>query len=138
MGRCGTLHAWQQEGIEPDLQTTGKGLGGGYAPVSAVLVHRRVVEALNKGTGAFMHGQTYQGHPIGCAVALTVQKEIRERDLLANVREKGALLEKLLKERLAQHPHVGDIRGKGLFWGVSTLLWTQTSKGQFNPNSSAD
>jgi adenosylmethionine-8-amino-7-oxononanoate aminotransferase len=119
MGRSGTLHAWQQEGIVPDIQTIGKGLGGGYAPVSGVLINKRVVEALDKGTGAFMHGQTYQGHPIGCVVAFTVQREIRERNLLANVREMGALLERLLRERLEDHPHVGNIRGKGLFWGVS-------------------
>lgn len=119
MGRCGTLHAWEQEGVVPDIQTMGKGLGGGYAPVSAVLISEKIVEALDKGTGSFRHGQTYQGHPVSCAAALAVQKVIQEENLLENVRDMGAYLESQLKKRLADHPHVGDIRGKGLFWGVS-------------------
>jgi adenosylmethionine-8-amino-7-oxononanoate aminotransferase len=120
MGRCGTLHAWEQEGVVPDLQTIGKGLGGGYAPVAGVLISDRVVQALDNGTGAFRHGQTYQGHPIACAAALGVQKVIKEDKLVENVQVMGSYLERQLKERLASHPHVGDIRGKGLFWGVSS------------------
>ena len=119
MGRSGTLHAWQQEGIVPDIQAIGKGLGGGYAPVAGLLIHKRVVDALDKGTGVFSHGHTYQGHPISCAAALEVQRIIREENLLENVVKKGAELEQLLRKRLEGHSHVGDIRGKGLFWGVS-------------------
>lgn len=119
MGRSGTLHAWQQEGIVPDIQAMGKGLAGGYAPVAGLLINKRVVDALDKGTGAFVHGQTYQGHPIGCIAAYEVQKIIREENLVDNVAEQGALLGASLKKRLGSHPHVGNIRGKGLFWGVS-------------------
>ena len=119
MGRCGTLHAWEQEGIVPDLQTIGKGLGGGYAPVSGMLVGHRIAAVLEKGTGAFSHGHTYQGHPVACAVAYEVQSIIKEQNLLKNVRAMGATLERLLHEKLDPHPHVGNIRGKGLFWGVS-------------------
>lgn len=118
MGRSGTLHAWEQEGVVPDIQTLGKGLGGGYAPVSGVLIGTKVVDALDKGTGVFRHGQTYQGHPVSCAAALAVQRIIKEQNLLENVRNMGALLERELRARLENHPHVGDIRGKGLFWGV--------------------
>lgn len=118
MGRSGTLHAWEQEGVVPDIQTIGKGLGGGYAPVSGILINKRVVDVLDKGTGAFRHGQTYQGHPVGCAAALAVQRYIQKNDLLTNVREMGALLESRLVALLGDHPHVGNIRGKGLFWGV--------------------
>lgn len=121
MGRCGTLHAWEQEGVVPDIQTVGKGLGGGYAPVSAVLIGKRVARVMENGTGAFRHGQTYQGHPLGCAAALAVQREIQERNLLANVRVMGALLEEKLKDYIGGHPNVGDIRGRGLFWGVSSF-----------------
>jgi len=121
MGRTGTLHAWQHEGVVPDIQTMGKGLGAGYAAVAALLIKNRVVDALEKGTGAFAHGQTYQGHPIACAAALEVQKIIREDGLVDNAREMGNLMEILLKKRLGSHPHVGDIRGRGLFWGVSEL-----------------
>lgn len=119
MGRSGTLHAWQQEGVVPDIQTIGKGLGGGYAPVSGLLVGNKVVDVLDRGTGVFRNGHTYQGHPISCAAALAVQRTIKEQNLLENIREMGALLESLLKSRLSNHPNVGDIRGKGLFWGVS-------------------
>lgn len=121
MGRCGTLHAWEQEGVVPDIQTVGKGLAGGYAAVSGVLIGNRVVDVLDKGTGAFRHGQTYQGHPVGCAAALAVQKIIQEEKLLESVKERGILLEGRLREYLEDHPNVGNIRGKGLFWGVSRL-----------------
>lgn len=118
MGRCGTLHAWQHEGVTPDLQTIGKGLGGGYAPVGGVLIGQRVADVLASGSGCFRHGQTYQGHPVSCAAALAVQRVIRRENLLENVKAMGALLEEELRRRLESHPHVGDIRGRGLFWGV--------------------
>ncbi|KAL0259534.1 hypothetical protein SLS55_005271 [Diplodia seriata] len=118
MGRTGTLHAWQQEGVVPDIQTIGKGLGGGYAPVAGVLINHRVVDVLQKGTGSFSHGQTYQGHPVACAAAAQVQRIIRDDSLCENVKKMGVYLEKLLKQRLADHPNVGDIRGRGLFWGI--------------------
>ena len=118
MGRSGTVHAWEQEGVVPDMQTIGKGLGGGYAAVAGVLVGPRVVRALEQGSGAFAHGQTYQGHPVACAAGLEVQRIISEESLVVNVAKQGVYLERLLKERLADHPNVGDIRGKGLFWGV--------------------
>jgi adenosylmethionine-8-amino-7-oxononanoate aminotransferase len=123
MGRSGTLHAWQQEDVVPDIQTMGKGLGGGYAAVAGLLINKRVVDVLEKGSGAFSHGQTYQGHPIACAAALEVQRVIREERLVDNVQQMGTLMAKLLRERLESHPNVGDIRGKGLFWGVSSMLF---------------
>lgn len=122
MGRGGTLHAWQHEGVVPDLQTIGKGLGGGYAPVAGLLLGHRVVNALQDGSGAFSHGQTYQGHPIACAAAAEVQRIIRDDGLIANVAKMGSLLGQLLEEKLGQHPHVGNIRGRGLFWGVCCLV----------------
>ncbi|KAL1842607.1 hypothetical protein VTJ49DRAFT_4655 [Mycothermus thermophilus] len=118
MGRSGTLHAWEQENVVPDIQTIGKCLGGGYQPVAGLLVNRRVVDVLMKGSSAFIHGHTYQGHPAGCAAALEVQRIIKEENLLRNVRAMGGLLSRRLKERLGQHPNVGDIRGRGLFWGI--------------------
>lgn len=122
MGRSGTLHAWEQEDIVPDIQTIAKGLGGGYAPVSAILINDSIVQTMDKGTGQFRHGQTYQGHPISCAAAFAVQKTIQEQSLVENVRTMGAYLETQLKQRFESHPYVGDIRGKGLFWGVSSMF----------------
>ncbi|AEO66730.1 uncharacterized protein THITE_2115075 [Thermothielavioides terrestris NRRL 8126] len=118
MGRTGTLHAWEQEGVVPDIQTIGKALGGGYQPVAGVLASHRVMDVIERGSSVFVHGHTYQGHPAGCAAALEVQRIIREENLLANVQAMGALLAKRLRERLQDHPNVGDIRGRGLFWGV--------------------
>ncbi|OLN92105.1 putative aminotransferase C1771.03c-like protein 1 [Colletotrichum chlorophyti] len=122
MGRSGSLHAWQQEGVMPDIQTIAKGLGGGYAPMAGMLINHRVADVLESGSGTFSHGHTYQGHPVGCAAALEVQRIIREENLVANVRKQGALLEKLLRHHLEDHPHVGNIRGKGLFWGIEFVL----------------
>jgi adenosylmethionine-8-amino-7-oxononanoate aminotransferase len=121
MGRSGTLHAWEQEGVVPDLQTMAKGLGAGYAPIAALLVNRHVVDTLTQGTGAFSHSQTYQGHPVACAAACRVQKIIQEDNLLPNVCEMGKYLGQLLHQKFGDHPNVGDIRGRGLFWAVGLL-----------------
>ncbi|KAI9932281.1 hypothetical protein ASPWEDRAFT_39839 [Aspergillus wentii DTO 134E9] len=128
MGRCGTLHAWEQEDVVPDIQTIGKGLGGGYAPVAGILIGDNVVQVLDKGSGVFRHGQTYQGHPVSCAAALEVQRVIKKEGLVENVRKMGAYLESGLKSRLGSHPNVGDIRGKGLFWGIEFVKDKQTKE----------
>ncbi|PSS18609.1 hypothetical protein M430DRAFT_28030 [Amorphotheca resinae ATCC 22711] len=132
MGRTGTLHAWQGEGVAPDLQTIGKGLGGGYQPIAAVLISEKVVNRLSDGSGQFVHGQTYQGMPVQAAAALEVQTILREENLMQNVATQGAYLEKRLKSLLADHPHVGDIRGKGLFWGLEFVRDKKT-KEPFDP-----
>ncbi|KAG8167615.1 hypothetical protein KVR01_003304 [Diaporthe batatas] len=118
MGRTGSHHAWQQEGIVPDIQTVGKGLGGGYQPVAGVLIHKNIADTLENGSAAFVHGHTYQAHVVGCAAIVAVQRIIREGNLVANVRAMGDLLGKSLQARLGSHKHVGNIRGRGLFWAV--------------------
>ncbi|KAA8646493.1 hypothetical protein EYZ11_003000 [Aspergillus tanneri] len=128
MGRTGTLHAWEQEDVVPDLQTIAKGLGAGYAPVAGLLVNKHVIDTLTNGTGVFVHSQTYQGHPVACAAAYKVQKIIQEDNLLANVRAMGGYLGQLLTKRLADHPHVGDIRGRGLFWAIEFVQDKQTKE----------
>ena len=132
MGRTGTLHAVEQEGIVPDLMAIAKGLGGGYQPVGAVLVHGRIMEALHAGSGLFQHGHTYIGHPVGAAAALAVQKVIKRDGLLAAVRERAPHFERRLREALGGHPHVGDIRGRGFFRGVE-LVEDRASKKPFDP-----
>src|SRR6266699_246049 len=111
MGRTGTRHAWEQEGIAPDIQAIAKGLGGGYQPIGAMLASTRIVDAVRDGSGAFQHGHTYLAHPMACAAALAVQNVIAEDRLLERVRSTGALLEDLLVERFGNHRHIGDIRG---------------------------
>jgi adenosylmethionine-8-amino-7-oxononanoate aminotransferase len=132
MGRTGTLHACEQEGIAPDLMTVAKGLGGGYQPIGAVLLAKRIYQAFANGSGAFQHGHTYMGHPIAAAAALAVQQVIRRDGLLAKVAAMGARLERRLNERFGDHRHVGDIRGRGLFWGLE-LVSDRAGKRPFDP-----
>ncbi len=132
MGRTGTLHACEQEGIAPDLITIAKGLGGGYQPVGAVLLAGKIFEAFSKGSGFFQHGHTYMGHPMAAAAALAVQNVIRRDGLLANVAAMGELLRRRLQERFGNHHHVGDIRGRGLFQGLE-LVSDRSSKAPFDP-----
>jgi adenosylmethionine-8-amino-7-oxononanoate aminotransferase len=128
MGRTGHLHAWQAESddVAPDIQLVGKGLAGGFQPISAMLVGHKVIEAFESGpsNGAFSHGHTFQNHPMAAAAALEVQRIIQDEKLLQNVKEKGPLLEKKIRERLEHHRYVGDIRGpkKGLFLGVGFIF----------------
>jgi hypothetical protein len=132
MGRTGTLWACEQEGVVPDIACIAKGLGAGYQPIGATLCSDRVIDAVRAGSGAFAHSHTYIGHATACAGALAVQRAIRERGLLAQVRARGAYFEELLRARFAEHPHVGDIRGRGLFWGVE-LVADRVSKATFDP-----
>jgi len=132
MGRTGTLHAWEQEGVSPDIQMVAKGVGGGYQPIGAMLASARVVGAIRDGSGAFQHGHTYMAHPIACAAALEVQRVIAEEHLLDNVRAMGARLQRRLTERFGNHRHVGDIRGRGLFQAIE-LVADRTAKQPFEP-----
>jgi adenosylmethionine-8-amino-7-oxononanoate aminotransferase len=132
MGRTGTLHALEQEGVSPDLMTIAKGLGGGYQPVGAVLVSGKIVEALKRGSGMFQHGHTYIGHPVGAAAALAVQRVIKRDRLLDKVKADGAYFDGSLRKALGAHRHVGDIRGRGLFMGVE-LVEDRASKRTFDP-----
>ena len=132
MGRTGTLYACEQEQVVPDLVTIAKGLGGGYQPVGAVLAQRRIVEAMSGGSGFFQHGHTYLGHPVACAAALAVQRVIHRDGLLARVRAEGELFGGLLREALGAQAYVGDIRGRGFFWGVE-LVADRAAKTPFDP-----
>ncbi len=136
MGRTGTLHACEQEGIQGDMQTIAKGIAAGYQALGAVLVGTNIVKAIDKGSGFFQHGHTYIGHPTACAAGLATQLEIQERELLSNVRDKGDTLKSHLKDTFEKHAivneHVGDIRGKGLFIGIELVKDIQSKK-PFDP-----
>jgi adenosylmethionine-8-amino-7-oxononanoate aminotransferase len=132
MGRTGTLFACEQEGVVPDIITIAKGLGGGYQPIGAALAHERIVEVLERGSRALANGHTYMGHAVACAAALAVQQTIEEEELLLNVRGMGALLEARLRQRFGEHPNVGDIRGRGLFWAME-LVEDRATKTPFDP-----
>jgi adenosylmethionine-8-amino-7-oxononanoate aminotransferase len=132
MGRTGTLHACEQEGVSPDILAVAKGLGGGYAPVGAMLLHEKLFKAIADGSGAFQHSHTYTGHPLACAAALAVQRVIRRDDLLANVKKQGEHLARRLQERFGNHPFVGNVRGRGLFHGLE-IVADRGTKEPFDP-----
>lgn len=132
MGRTGTLHAFEQDDVVPDLVTIAKGLGGGYQPIGAVLASDKIVAALQSGSGLFQHGHTYICHATAASAALAVQQVIERDNLLDAVKQQGAYLQNALREVLGILPHVGDTRGRGLFAGVE-LVRDIESKTPFDP-----
>jgi adenosylmethionine-8-amino-7-oxononanoate aminotransferase len=132
MGRTGYLFACEEDGIVPDIIAIAKGLGGGYQPIGAMMVSDRIYSAIVQGTGFFQHGHTYLAHAISCAAALEVQKTIVDEDLLSNVIARGKQLDDALRGLLGDHPHVGDIRGRGLLRGIE-IVQDRGTKTPFDP-----
>lgn len=132
MGRTGHLFACDDDGVAPDILCIAKGLGAGYQPIGAMLCSKTIYDVISAGSGFFQHGHTYIGHPVATAAGLAVVQEMLERDLISQVRARGKYLETQLRRRFAQHPHVGDIRGRGLFWGVEFVAERKT-KTPFDP-----
>jgi adenosylmethionine-8-amino-7-oxononanoate aminotransferase len=125
-GRTGSFLACEQDGVTPDLVTLAKGLAAGYQPIGAVLCSQRVYEAFDSGSGAFINGHTYSAHAIACAAAVAVQRVIREEGLLPRVAEAGRHLRTRLAERFAQHPFIGDVRGRGLLLALELVRDRET------------
>ncbi|HGF4013171.1 MULTISPECIES: aspartate aminotransferase family protein [Burkholderia] len=132
MGRTGYRYACDEDGVAPDLLTIAKGLGAGYQPIGATLVSDRIYRTIVDGSGFFQHGHTYLGHATACAAALEVQRVIAEDKLLDNVKARGEQLRASLREHYGAHPHVGDVRGRGLFVGVE-LVRDRDTKATFAP-----
>ncbi len=132
MGRTGSLFAYEQEGLEPDIVTLAKGLAAGYQPIGAVLTKGFVSESIAAGSGFFQHGHTFMGHATAAAAALATLQVIRDENLLANVEARGASLRSKLQAALGDHAHVGDIRGRGLFVGIE-FVQDRASKEPFDP-----
>ena len=128
MGRTGSLFALEQEGIAADITTLAKGLGAGYQPIAAVMAAENVIRTIKDGSGTLWNGHTYMSHAIATAGALAVQQVIEEENLLSNVRMRGEQLREGLQTRLGQKPHVGDIRGRGLFWTAELVEDSATKK----------
>lgn len=120
-GRTGSFFAFEHEGVLPDIVTLAKGIGAGYQPLAATIcrgaIHQKVVDV----HGEFAHGHTYIGHATACAAGVAVQQELDDGNLLQNVDERGSQLRTALADAFAEHPHVGDIRGRGLFVGVELV-----------------
>jgi adenosylmethionine-8-amino-7-oxononanoate aminotransferase len=132
MGRTGSMFAIEHDGVAPDLIAVGKGLGAGYQPIGAVLVNGAVVERLQRGSGVFLHRHTYTSHPVAAAAALAVLQVIERDELLEQVKKRGGTLRRMLGDVFCAHPHVGDIRGRGLFMGLE-LVRDRASREPFAP-----
>ncbi len=132
MGRTGYLFACEADQVAPDILCIAKGLGAGYQPIGAMLCSGAVYDTIAQGSGFFQHGHTYLAHPVATAAGLAVVQQILQRDLLTAVQQRGAQLQAALIAAFGQHPHVGDIRGRGLFWGIE-LVADRDSKTSFDP-----
>lgn len=132
MGRTGTLFASEQEAIAPDITLVAKGLGAGYQPIGAMLCSDEIYRAIEDGSGFFQHGHTYIGHPTACAAGLAVLSKVSDPQTLARVRTRGQQLRDALSEAFGPHPHVGDIRGRGLFIGME-FVEDRDTKAPFAP-----
>ena len=132
LGRTGTLYAFEQDGVVPDLVTVAKGLAAGYQPIGAVLMSEEIFRAFHDGSGFFQHGHTFMGHATACAAALVVQEKLQSPGMLARVRALGELLDAGLQERFGNHPHIGDIRGRTMFRGLE-IVEDRTSRKPFDP-----
>lgn len=132
MGRTGHLFACTEDGVSPDILCIAKGLGAGYQPIGAMLCQRHLYDAVRDGSGFFQHGHTYMGHPVAAAAAKAVVTAILNRGLLSDVLKRGEELDEALRAAFGQNPHIGDIRGRGLFRGLE-LVEDRDSKKPFDP-----
>jgi len=133
MGRTGSFFACEQDEIAPDILCIAKGLGAGYQPIGAMLCSGEIYRAIETGSGLFQHGHTYIGHPVACAAALAVVKTLIADDLVARVAHMGGKLDTALHAALRNHPHIGDIRGRGLFRGIE-IVEDRATKKPFDPS----
>ncbi len=129
-GRTGTLFALDHWGIEPDLVQFAKAITSGYVPFGGVGINDTIAATLDDDGRVWMHAYTYSAHPVGCAVALRNLQIIADEDLPAQCAAKGGRLLAALQSALGDHPHVGEIRGKGLMCGVE-LVADRTAKTSF-------
>ena len=132
MGRTGYLYACEHDETRPDIICIAKGLGAGYQPIGAMLCSSEIYAIIENGSGFFQHGHTYLGHPMAAAAANAVLDVLIDQNLLSDVRPKGDALENLLHSKFNQHPHIGDIRGRGLFRAIE-LVEDRDTKAPFDP-----
>ncbi len=131
-GRTGSLMAYEQEDISPDIVTMAKGLAAGYQPIGAMLCTDEITDTIKNNSGFFQHGHTFMGHASAVAAALATLKTISSENLLQNVLQRGESIRNSLRTHLGEHPNVGDVRGRGLFIGVELVL-DRDSKDPFDP-----
>ncbi len=116
-GRTGTWWSIEPYGVAPDIMTLGKGISGGYAPLSAVAASERILDAIAGGSGDFLHAQTFSHHPVACAAGLAAVRYLKQHKLVERCSQLGVVLHQRLAT-LKALPHVGDVRGRGLLAGI--------------------
>ncbi|HEY8447280.1 MAG TPA: aspartate aminotransferase family protein [Thermomicrobiales bacterium] len=131
-GRTGAMFGCQTYGFQPDLATFAKGVTSGYVPLGGVAVSDEIFDVMSSADRMFMHGFTYSGHPVACAVALRNLQIIEEENLPANAAAQGAYLLAELQRQVGDHPNVGEVRGKGLMLMVE-LVADRATKAKFDP-----
>ncbi len=133
MGRTGKWFAMEHWDVEPDILVMGKGTVGGYFPLGIVAIRGDLVDLIAAGTGDFVHGGTYSHHAVGAAAGLATLQHIQRNKLVQDMPQRGRSLERALRTHLGDLEYVGDIRGKGLMWGVE-LVANRDTKKAFDPN----
>lgn len=133
MGRTGQLFACDVDGVQPDICAIAKGLGAGYQPIGAMMCSAKIYAAIENGSGFFQHGHTYMAHPTACAAALAVLERLIDDDVVGRVDPAGKVLRDALNDKFGQHPHIGDIRGRGLFQGIE-IVKDRATKAPFDPS----
>lgn len=136
-GRTGTFYAHEQDGITADIVAIAKGLGAGYQPIGAMLLTSEIHDVMSSGSGFFQHGHTYLAHTTAMAGSIAVMDALEYEGVLNRVTPTGSKLLEMLKQRFAECPFVGDIRGRGLFLGVE-LVSDRETKTPFDPATKLD
>ncbi|MEP3198251.1 MAG: aspartate aminotransferase family protein [Lentilitoribacter sp.] len=137
MGRTGSMFACEQDGISPDIITIAKGLGAGYQPIGAMLCTKDIYQTIETGSGFFQHGHTYVGHPTAAAASIAVINKLTKHNLVQRAHDMGEKLQSALIEKFGQHPHIGDIRGRGLFRGIE-IVQDRETKQPFSPDKATN
>ena len=139
-GRTGKMFCMEHWDVVPDIMSLAKGLTGAYIPLGATVTNKKIAEHFDQPGNLFSHGQTYAMHPVGCAAALAAIEEYEKNNLVENAAKMGKVLGKKLEELKEDHMSIGDVRGKGLFWGVELVKDRDTKepfarrKDKFDPN----
>jgi adenosylmethionine-8-amino-7-oxononanoate aminotransferase len=133
-GRLGYYFGSERYGYQPDIITFAKGVTSGYAPLGGMMVSDRLMEPFSQGQSSFLHGVTFAGHPVSCAVAMANLDVFEKEDLLGNVRAHESAFRTTL-EKLNDLPIVGDVRGDGYFYGIE-LVKDKASRETFNDDES--
>jgi len=131
-GRSGRFLAMDHWDTTADLVTLGKGLGGGYAPLGALVIHEKIYAVFNENWGRFIHGYTYQGNPVSCAAGVAVNRFLKENDLFSRVSRIGDYLKTNLERLADKFEIIGDVRGTGLLLGIE-LVKDRESRESFPP-----